>query len=684
MTNALDDNPQPPNNAENPVVTVQCAALPKWAEHRPCAAPLPGLTDPYTDNGVFRVLYDSQTHVDENGFSQNVRTIQRIVTRAGAEKAAHFAVEFDPTSQRIDVHFIRVQRSDVQIDHAKPDAFQILRREKKFEQLALDGRLTATLLISDLRVDDILDVSLTVTTNHPIIGRQYTGWYVFNALSPWVESRHRLLRPHHREIAQKAFCRPPDSVVTASQDEVDARWSLRDQTRLENEEFTPPWQVQVPAIQFTEFRSWNQVARLFSHHYAESDLPPELVIEVDRIAEGFSEPAVRATEWLRFVQKELRYFALSLGDGAFVPRDLDTIWTRRFGDCKDGCRLFVAGARRLGLDACAALTSTTHGQVLDEFLPSPTVFNHCIARLRVDGKTYWLDPTMHRQEGRLAVIFQPHSGWALPLTIETAALERLENDDPITYRETEEVFQLGPKPGSPATVSIRVSYHSFAADAMRQRIENDGLSKLAEPVMNELRATWPDLAETAPLQIEDKPAENCLIATYRYEIRNGWKHIDSKGRMGFKITAGSIAAELALLKKVPRRTDVHLGRPRRATWKVRMLMPRRWSGKGWSSVLNAAGIRYSNELNITTREVHVKRELLISGWSLPASQAGAYQELVAKARENWVIIWGRVALGRIGPATGGFSALVQQPVRAILLLFWLLYFLWFIVKAATE
>jgi hypothetical protein len=322
--------------------------------------------------------------------------------------------------------------------------------------------------------------------------------------------------------------------------------------------------------------------------------------------------------------------------------------------------------------------------MLDEFIPSPAVFNHCMVRLRVNGQTYWLDPTMPRQEGRLAVIFNPHSGWALPLAADTESLEAFDNDEPIVYRQTDEVFQLGPKPESPTALSIRVAYHSFAADAMRHRFENEGISKLAEQVINELRVTWPDLVETAPLAIEDDHAANCLVAIFGYEIRNAWKPVDAKGRIGFKVTAGSIAAELSPLKKLQRRSDIYLGRPRTATWRARMLMPQRWSGKGWNSLLTAVGVRYVNNFVIATREVHLDREIVISNWSLPASQADAYQALVAKARENLVTIMGRVTFGRVRPAVGGIFSLNRMSLRKVLLLFWALYFLWFIFKAATD
>jgi transglutaminase-like putative cysteine protease len=180
-----------------------------------------------------------------------------------------------------------------------------------------------------------------------------------------------------------------------------------------------------------------------------------LSAELERIAREYPNPADRAAEWLRFVQRQLRYFALALGEGGLVPRALDVIWTSRFGDCKDAARVFAAGARKLSIDACAALASTTHGLALGDFLPSPAAFNHCIVRLRLDGKTYWLDPTMPRQEGRLDLIYQPHAGWALPLTPE-ATLERLKDHEPVHYRHSEGALIIGPKLDSPAALTIRL------------------------------------------------------------------------------------------------------------------------------------------------------------------------------------------------------------------------------------
>ena len=160
------------------------------------------------------------------------------------------------------------------------------------------------------------------------------------------------------------------------------------------------------SVQFSEYEDWAEVARPFAPYYVAA-LPSELEAAVDKIAADDVEHLYARWNGCDFVQRELRYFGLSLGEGGYVPRPLDEIWRTRFGDCKDAVLLYVAGARRLGLDACPALVSATHGPLLDQFLPSPTVFNHCIARVRVGGHSYWLDPAMRAQFGDLDVVAQP-------------------------------------------------------------------------------------------------------------------------------------------------------------------------------------------------------------------------------------------------------------------------------------
>lgn len=638
--------------------TVRCVPVPDWVEHAPYLQQTPEAADAWIGNGICRLLQDTQVDLRGSAHAWHFRTAQRVLTRAGAEHAAHFVAEFDPTHERLDVHFIRVLRGHESIEHAKPGAIQSFRRETSLERLVLDGRLTASLLIPDVRVDDIVELGITLYRGNPVLGGKYAAWAVFDSFNPWLETRHRLLRPVEREIFIKEFNDPPVREIVEKDDVEDSRWRLAYQKQREGEELTPPWLVLRSALQCTEFRTWNDVARLFTPFYESPTVPDALAAEIDRLVAAHDDPAELAAEWLRLVQRRLRYFALALGEGGLVPRGLDAIWTTGFGDCKDAAQLYIAGARRMGLDACAALVSTTHGPALNDFLPSTAVFNHCIVRLRLNGVSYWLDPTSQAQGGTLANIFQPHAGWALPLAPESAELERLNSETPLHFLNCEDELRLGPKRESPAKLCRHIEYFFLAADSVRNRIANEGTTEYSKEMLNELRAAWPNIVETAPMEIRDDQVENCFTAIFNFEIRDCWKQANGRGLLGFDITDTVAVGELAQLRGIQRQTDIHLGRPRKITHRVRMDMPRKWAGAGWHNEHQAPGIRYSNRLNIDGRAINSSKELVIDAWSIPAEHASAYSETTGKLRENVLTIWARERFGKVRPtarARWGFT-----------------------------
>jgi hypothetical protein len=632
---------------------VRCVPLPAWVEHAPYALQTPEAGEAYVANGVGRLLSDSQVDLTSAENAWHYRSAQRVLTRAGAERAAHFVAEFDPACERLDVHFIRVLRGADVIDHAKPGAIQTFRRETSLERLVLNGRLTASLLIPDVRVDDIVEIAVTVYGSNPVLGGKYANWAGFDSFSPWLDMRHRLLRPLTRHIAIKPFNEPPPRETTVTDDVEESRWRIVGQKRREAEDFTPPWLILTPALQCTEFHSWNEVARLFAPFYDSTAIPDALAAEIDQLAAAHQDPAARAAEWLRVVQDKLRYFALSLGEGGLVPRGLDAIWTSRLGDCKDAALLYGAGARRMGLDVCAALVSTTHGLALDTFLPSPSVFNHCIVRLRLNGRSFWLDPTIPAQAGSLDNISQPHAGWALALAANAEQLEKLGDDAPLHYLNRDDELRFGPKRESPVKLRRQTEYRFAAADSMRNRIANEGTTEYAKQVLNDMRAHWPNIVEGAPMEIRDDPVKNCITAISTYEIRNIWKQAEKKGLLDLEINDTLMPQELGQLSGPQRQTPIYLGNPRKITCRVRMIMPRRWSGDGWHHGHLSPGLSYSSRLTIEGPVIQSSKELVVEAWSVPPTEADAYRELTAKLRENLLIIWARERFGKIRPRTQG-------------------------------
>lgn len=636
---------------------VRCVPLPDWVEYQPHRSDIPETETACVANGACRLLSELQLNLCLPEQAWHYRTIQRVLTREGAQGIAHVVAEFDPGYQRVEVHFVSVLRGTERIEHAKPEAFQLLRRETNLERLIFDGRLTASLLIPDVRIGDVVEVGVTVYGSVPVLGGLFAAWFSFDSFNPWFETRQRLLRPRARRIFMKAFNDSPERIVSEHDGTEDSRWTIVGQQRREPEVLTPPWLVLKPAVQLSEFEGWNDVARLLAPFYQGESFPEALAEEIDRLAAAYQDPAERAVEWLRFVQRELRYFAFSLGEGGLTPRVLAAIWSTRFGDCKDASTLYVAGARKLGLDACAALVSTTHGFTLREFIPSANVFDHCIVRLRLDGTNYWLDPTMPIQSGSLQTIFQPHAGWALTLSPDTTDLEKMAGDEPLDILHIEDDVTFGPKRASPAIVRRRIDYSFWAADTIRNRIANEGLTGFSQAMLRDQQSNWPGAVEKEPAEVHDDTRRNRVTLSFSYEIPDCWKPSSQGSRLDFVIAAG-VAQELQVLSAVRRETDICLGRPRKVTSYIQCYMPSSWEGGGWSNKVSAPGVTYADRCRFEGRSIIESRELTIGAWSVPAREAEAYNEVAKKLQANVLMIWGSERFGKMRPWRGAKDRLM--------------------------
>lgn len=155
-------------------------------------------------------------------------------------------------------------------------------------------------------------------------------------------------------------------------------------------------------LQFSEYRNWNEVARwaqtLFS---AEVRIDDELASVIARI-KALPGTDERASAALQFVQNEIRYFSVSLGESSHRPSAPQVVMKQRFGDCKDKSWLLIAMLRELGIAAQPVLVPLDGGAPAGDVLPTPGLFDHVIVGIDIDGKSYFVDPTRIGQAGALA------------------------------------------------------------------------------------------------------------------------------------------------------------------------------------------------------------------------------------------------------------------------------------------
>ncbi|CCD88790.1 conserved protein of unknown function [Bradyrhizobium sp. ORS 285] len=614
-------------------------------------------------NGVCRLLADVQVNLTGSQPLWTFRSAQRILTKDGAERASHIVIEFDPGYQTLEVHYVRILRGDQAIEHARPGCFQVFRRERDIERLMLNGRLTASFLVPDVRANDILEFCCTLQGDKPIFGGKYQTWVALDAFNPTFDHRHRVLKPRGRTIASRDFNDPPHPEISVRDDVEDIRRRLVGQKKISpSAPLTPPWVFETPAFQLSEFESWGDVAGLMAGAYDSGDIPPELAADIDRIGQAFADPEQRAVEWLRFVQGELRYFFLSLGEGGLTPRDLETIWSGRFGDCKDKARLYVAGARRLGLDACAALVSTTHGVALDQVLPSPAAFDHCIVRLRLAGRSYWLDPTLSVQGGSLDQIEVPHLGWALPLAPDVSRLEQMPEHAVQHIMHCHDDWRVGPTRQAPATLRRSLEFSAWGADQIRNMIANEGETGLARGLLSQLQANWPTATEATPIEIQDDRVHNKIVLDARYTMSDCWRASDKPDQIHLQFVDNNIGTDLSGAGLAAREHDIYVGRPRRLSWLLQVEMPRDWPDARSEETHELPGLRLASRYSSDGRHVESFKELTVESWTVPRSKAESYDLLVRCAQQNILFVQASAKHDKIRPP--GFQSNLNLKVSA--------------------
>ncbi len=129
-------------------------------------------------------------------------------------------------------------------------------------------------------------------------------------------------------------------------------------------------------------------------------LPPELAALVAELRQ-LPNPKAQVMAALQWVQNQIRYFSVSLGESSHRPHSPQELLQTRYGDCKHKSYLLVTLLRELGIEAHPVLLSFQARAVPARLLPTPQLFDHAIVQAVIGGQTYYLDGTRLGQAGLL-------------------------------------------------------------------------------------------------------------------------------------------------------------------------------------------------------------------------------------------------------------------------------------------
>jgi hypothetical protein len=211
-----------------------------------------------------------------------------------------------------------------------------------------------------------------------------------------------------------------------------------------------------------------------------------------------------------YCQRNVRYEQVYFAQGEFIPNDVATVFSRKYGDCKDYSSLIVAMGRSVGLEPTVALCYRGRGVEFQEDM-AVSQFNHLIAYYQEDGKDFWYDGT--NRTGLPGITTKDLvNGTALVIDQKNSRLVRIREGEENLLHVSGTLKAKGTSAGGTLAISL---YSQYAIDLFWMAFH------LNEEEMRNTLKTW----------VRSNINENMNIRTLTWKVEGSAFHMEVSGEI---------------------------------------------------------------------------------------------------------------------------------------------------------
>jgi hypothetical protein len=551
----LADNvaPQPGNPLDAAKDRIHLGPVPDWI--LPCSFRMD--FRPKQPGHVSYLLLSKQIHAEKH--QTFVHTAIRLETIQGVQHEAQGRVPFEPGTQNITFHWVKIHRAGTVFDRTALD--NIRRVQQEADGFTSPNRLTLTLLLEDVRPGDVLEMAYTLE-EHPLLMGDYCGClFALPEGAPLGKfcfmARFNESRPMEWESS------PPEMEPAETQrgGEIQWLWTRDNYPAPRAEENTPPWHIAHPWIQVSDCPDWETVATAFAEAWNVDRTEVDLSAITPEIAAGEGGILQQTEKAIQLVQDQYRYLALDEELDGQPPTAPEVVARRRYGDRKDLSLLLLLLLRRLGLETRLVLVNTHFRKSLAGLLPMPALFNHLVVEYKARGEIRWVDATAKGQGGGSLNRVLRDYGVGLPVTRAGCDLAEApeSSDEANVYRIKESV--LLDTAGAASIFGIVVTARGTHAEQLRRQFEDQGVEAIARQRLQMCVNRFMDVKRVGPLEYRDNRTDNEFFLAEVFEIRNFLREDVKSSWYNMEVSADIVTNLLPLPISGQRRTPYALPHP---------------------------------------------------------------------------------------------------------------------------
>lgn len=534
------------------------AAYPDWVEPQNLPK-TDNISYDKIQNGVHYLLVDTQVIVNPEQAPQYFyHYADHIVNQAGVEGNSQINLSYDPAYQKLVLHSLRIIRNSEVIDKIDSARMSLIQREEDMDELIYNGRTTLNMILDDVRIGDTIEYSYSIIGMNPV----YQNIFAYNRYLEWGVAVEKLsLRlvwnkpaPLYHKLVNSNL--QLSRKKTDKGDEYLVQANKVDPVRLMDN--TPPWFLPWGMVYFSELKSWEEVARwsenLYRNVRVKDSNIEQIISDIKTNNKGVDKQISAA---LRFVQDEVRYLGIELGQNSHLPNTAFETLKNRYGDCKDKTVLLLTLLDGLGVEAFPALVNTE--EKLNDRIPSIHAFDHVITYLQLNGMDYWLDPTRRYQHGGINTIHQPDFGHALVLREDENKLTSMQPQQSKNGTFVKDTFEL-PIEGE-ATFSSITEFYGWNAEYQRHHLEDKGRDQLQEGYLDFFKGYYPSIVLGKSIEQKADPELNTVTTIEHYKIPEFWEVSQDKRYLEAGFYPNMVTSELEAPDEQDRSQPLYLSHP---------------------------------------------------------------------------------------------------------------------------
>ena len=237
------------------------------------------------------------------------------------------------------------------------------------------------IIFPNVKVGSRIYYKIRTTTYDPLFQR-YTAGFSFSPSHEYGHFELNLTHPAKMFIQAESSGVEGGRISDGPNKDVRYRYTYQSTNKVHP---SPPQAVSYqdfsPFIRLSSYQGHIEFARIYEEKTkAMSAVTPAVQKLAVQITLGITDPKEQARALYNWVSREIRYVAIYLRDGGFVPHYADSIIRNRYGDCKDNNTSLIALLATKGIEASSALIKSGSSYVLPNLVTFGT-FNHMITYL---------------------------------------------------------------------------------------------------------------------------------------------------------------------------------------------------------------------------------------------------------------------------------------------------------------